>query len=88
MFCTQTGEGKWKDPSFPSPVPAHLLGLNSSPTPTPSVSVYWAPAAFWTSLFCLLSLLSQLPVGRALSTSHVGKGEGAEQVVPSLGPYP
>ena len=28
------------------------------------------------------------PVGRALSTSHMGKGEGAEQVAPSLGPYP
>lgn len=58
MSCTRTGEGRWKvfpqDPSFPSPVPAHFLGLNSSPTPTPvCLSVCWVPAAF-----PLLSLLS------------------------------
>lgn len=84
MSCTRTGEGRWKvfpqAPSFPSPVPAHFLGLNSSPTPALSVclSVCW--------VLSLRFPCSQLPVGRALSTSHVGKGEGAKQAAPSLPP--
>ena len=79
---------KMEGPQLPFPCACPFAWVELQSYPTPCLSVYWVPAAFWTSLFCLLSLLSQLPVGRALSASHVGKGEGAEQAAPSLGPYP
>lgn len=73
MFCTPTG--KEDGGVQPFPVPAHLLGLNSSPTQHPVCLSTGCRLLSGLRLFCLLSLLSQLPVGRALSASHVGKGK-------------
>ena len=72
MSCTRTGEGRWKvfpqDPSFPSPVPAHFLGLNSSPTPASSVCLS----------VCLLGAfppLSLLSASSGQSFEHQLRGE-------------